>query len=59
MGSYHDGIIGISDSCPITNNYLMVPSPGSSNPQNLFDMSDCSRSQIKGTILTGGGGIYG
>jgi hypothetical protein len=59
LGSFHDGILGISSNCPITNNYIMTPSPSLQNNQtNLFDFSDCSVAQIKSTVLVGGSGIF-
>ncbi len=59
LGSYHDGILGISSNCAITDNFIMAPSPSLINNQfNLYDFSSCSVSQIKSTILVGGSGIF-
>ncbi len=50
----HDGILGVSADCPITSNFIMVPSPSLQNNQtNLFDFSDCSVRQIKANVLIG------
>lgn len=48
LGSFHDGIIGFTESCPINNRDIMSPSLGGSSSHRF---SSCSISMFKSTLL--------
>lgn len=52
LGSSHDGgSTGIAASCPVTNNFLMSPSPQQTNLKNQFKFSFCTVEQFKAGLL--------
>ena len=52
LGALHDGIPGVSDTCPESDDYIMAATmPLSGNISNLEYFSTCSVNQIKGNLV--------